>query len=752
MRRHSCSLKAGVGLILAALQLPLVAVVEISPDRSEIVVAADATKVVSFAAKELNDILAKSFGKSLPVVAVPTPGKSSVFLGPSAWSREAGISVESLPRDAFVIQSSPGKVFVVGRDNPRCDIERCLKEAGRSGDGERATLFGVYEFLERYAGVRFYFPGELGTIVPAVDKVVVPDGTTTVKPNFTARSVYMSQDGPAPGGTGRLYDKSWKALSWLRLRLQTVAIPCCHGQRGFCFPERFHSSHPEYFALLKKDGKLVRDAAEHCLGDNSQHMCHTSAIWDEVFEDCKAYLSGAKAETRGILRDWQKGEYGWTASFQLPYIDIMPQDGLQPCQCDACQKAYDKSTGQYATELIWGNTAKLARRLKSAGFKNFRLTQMAYPPYRDVPKCKLEPEICVQVAEIGPWACACPEQMESEIDEIRRWSDKLGTKVWMWTYPSKFGRKATPGVPDMAPRAWAKYYKATVPYAFGAFCETEGEKAIFHYLNYYVFAKIAWNPDLDVEALLDEHFRLMFGAAAPEIAEFYDDLERLWTTKVLTRWHKTVDGFDFEVAPMEELWADVYTREVRKKWQRLFDRAAEKTVNDPASSKRVAFVKAEFFDYHCGVFDRANNIDAVRDRYRALDPSKNLFPRMTEPLHLETADPKVMSGKLFPLKGKIKPGTRYRLSGVFRLKNVTPGKNMRGAKGCYFCGYAWRDLWFPKLGPVFTGTADWRFREYEFTTPPEGTPATRDPYFGFVLNRATGEAWIDCLTLEEIQE
>ena len=31
---------------------------------------------------------------------------------------------------------------------------------------EHATLFGVYEFLERFADCRFYFPGELGPSGP----------------------------------------------------------------------------------------------------------------------------------------------------------------------------------------------------------------------------------------------------------------------------------------------------------------------------------------------------------------------------------------------------------------------------------------------------------------------------------------------------------------------------------------------------------------------------------------------------------
>ena len=85
------------------------------------------------------------------------------------------------------------------------------------------------------------------------------------------------------------------------------------------------------------------------------------------------------------------------------------------------------------------------------------VTQMAYPPHRDVPQCSLPSNVWVMVAETGPWAEACPGEPEREMDEVRRWTEKLGHKIWMWTYPSKYGEKATPGV-----RIWRNIYTPAV--------------------------------------------------------------------------------------------------------------------------------------------------------------------------------------------------------------------------------------------------------------------------------------------------
>ena len=723
--------------------------VVIQADSSEIVLAEGASPVVSFAAEEMNGVFERAFGKRLPVVKTPTAGRTSIFLGDCEESRAAGIDVSSLGLDAFVIQACGDRIFIAGRDDPNLDIASAVAR-GRVGDGERATLFGVYEFLERHVGARFYFPGEMGTLVPRLRSFRVPAGRVAVEPAFTVRDIYMQEDGPVPGETNAAHRASWKALDSCRLRMQTQSVPCCHGQRGFSVPERFNKTHPEYFALLKgENGVPKRAVTDRLRTEFDAQLCHTSGVWDEFYLDCKSYLSGEPAEVRGIRNG--KGGFGWNRNFKGRFIDVMPQDSMKECLCEKCQAAYDKTAKNWASELIWGNTARLAHRLADDGFDCI-VTQMAYSPHRDVPRCELPSNVWVMVAETGPWGEACPGEPESEIAEVRRWTEKLGHKIWMWTYPSKFGRKATPGAPDMAPRAWARYYKRTVPYSYGAFCEAEGEKAIFHYLNYYVFSRIAWNADVDVEAVLAEHFDRMFGAAAPEMSRFYAELEEKWTQSVLHLWHEGEYRKDFRVSSDVRLWKTVYTREILDGWSRLFDTAESKVSGDGESLSRVQFIRREFLDHmksFSGRFLAESDPELGRRLYKAIPPEKNLFPPQTGPHHLVVTNAGGSAALNFPLKDRLKPGTRYRVSGVFRLKDVRPDAPKLDG-GCWFDGYVGRWRWFPNNRvAVYSGTIDWTYKAYEFTTPAE-LKLKKKPFFGFVMRRAVGEAWIDCLALEEL--
>ena len=142
----------------------------LAPDNTEVVIAPDAPKTVLFAVEELTNLLSQAYGCAVPVVTSPTPGKKGIYLGDSQWTRAAGIDVAALKRDAFTIVADASSVYIAGRDDPKEDTHNSVYSPHTgvwSQYHEHATLFGVYEFLERYAGVRMYFPGELGTIVPS---------------------------------------------------------------------------------------------------------------------------------------------------------------------------------------------------------------------------------------------------------------------------------------------------------------------------------------------------------------------------------------------------------------------------------------------------------------------------------------------------------------------------------------------------------------------------------------------------------
>ena len=149
----------------------------LEPGKIEVVVAANAPRPVSFASEELTNFLSRAFGTAVPVVSSPSEGKVSIVLGDNEWPRAAGIDIASSPRDAFAVKTSGNRVFIAGRDEnltPIKALEAC----------ERATLLGVYAFLEDYVGCRFYFPGPLGEIVPRLGRLELPDVDRLTTPDF----------------------------------------------------------------------------------------------------------------------------------------------------------------------------------------------------------------------------------------------------------------------------------------------------------------------------------------------------------------------------------------------------------------------------------------------------------------------------------------------------------------------------------------------------------------------------------------
>jgi hypothetical protein len=130
-------------------------------DKVEIVVPVT-NRVLAFAAAELQHFLKQGAGINAPVVKAPTGGKLALILGDNALSRAAGLDVKKLATEGFFIKRSGNHIFLLGEDDPDADPRKNRWRMWM----KRGTLTAVYDFLERFAGVRFYFPGEMGTVVP----------------------------------------------------------------------------------------------------------------------------------------------------------------------------------------------------------------------------------------------------------------------------------------------------------------------------------------------------------------------------------------------------------------------------------------------------------------------------------------------------------------------------------------------------------------------------------------------------------
>lgn len=573
--KHRAALDETKPLVLAVAGVPKV----------EIVVGSKPCPVAAFAAAELRTFLGQVMGGDVAVVPQPTGSLTAIFVGAQDGLGEDAVDVAALPRDAFVIKAAGNRIVIAGRDDPRVDPRRDLR-----GIYERATLFGVYEFLERFAGVRFYFPGPVGTVVPAQPDLRIPQADIYEEPDCDQRRVY-------PGPESRWFEPLDKEtatrtriLQSLRSREQTFYIPCCHGLSRRCLAERFGQSHPEWFALLPNG---TRDT-DMSLPGHHGHLCYRNpGLLDQIYRETEAYLLGKPAESVGMRVKSGAAVYDHN-SFQPGYVDLCPQDGLgeaQWCQMPECKRYWDEGK---QSELVWGMVVDIAQRLKKNGVPGC-VTCFAYSSYRQPPQLELPDNVLVEVCITGPWDDQLAARRQENDELILAWNAKSRSgKVWLWNYMSNYNGAVPEGVPPLSPRLVGQYYSRLAPHIRGAFNESEIGYWLFNYVNYYVFGKMMWNGGTDVEALLAEHHRLLFAAGAPPMATFFDRLERIWTKAFLGEVRETPLGPVRNKRSDREVWEEIFSEAVMAELGGYLTQAEALTANAPQARQRVRFFREAF--------------------------------------------------------------------------------------------------------------------------------------------------------------
>jgi hypothetical protein len=163
-----------------------------------VVTAVKPSPVAAYAVEELVTHVKKATGQQLPVVietAVSSGYASRIFVGVTDAARKQGIDVERLQLEEYVLRTVGPDLYVVGKElRPEAyhgtrplysePWNPLAMECVHSG-----TLLGVYEILEHDLGVRWLWPGELGTYVPRRSTLVLPAMDKTVKPRLVYRNL-----------------------------------------------------------------------------------------------------------------------------------------------------------------------------------------------------------------------------------------------------------------------------------------------------------------------------------------------------------------------------------------------------------------------------------------------------------------------------------------------------------------------------------------------------------------------------------
>ena len=577
-----------------------------------IVVAPGSAAGVRHAASELGRYLKKLLNVKVSFVSRPSSGeKITFFIGESEYSRQAGLRSSVLSRDGFIIKCTGRRIYILGKDAP--------VNVQRTDSGERGTLFGVYDFLERFCGIRFYFYDDRYIHIPSVKELSIPEAEIFERPDFEFRRVQIYEG--VHGNEKSFQEKIPGRIKWSNmLRMQTRDVPNCHGLSVLNYIERFGETHPEYFSLLS-NGRRHNDPAIPHPGQ----LCFSSGIRNEIYLDAKACLTGQKAASRGI-RSKYKG-VDWPNRHQKGYLfNIMPQDGMVACRCAACGPIFQQPTEQAASDFIWQFVAEVGFRLKKENVPGF-LSMMTYHYYRHVPRVKLPDNLVVMFAIHGPWAMHTPNYPKDH-QRLLEWNRKLNDKVYLWTYVNKHSALRMPGIPHSTPLAIGKFFKALRNDIHGAFLESETDFTIFNMLNYYVFAKTAWNGETDTDALLNEFYHNMFGKAAPHIKEFFTILENKWISQIAGRVIETPAG-PSSIPPSDyDLWNKIYPASVQKHLDQLLNKAESAVASGSAEAGHIAAVRKDFLDpviAACKTYNTRNATVAGQKFYFGSAPGKVLY-------------------------------------------------------------------------------------------------------------------------------
>lgn len=558
-----------------------------------IVVPKKATSRESFACEELKKYLLMIFeGISVEITDSPLHGASIIIGGPEHNEAAARyISEEAFDK---AVPGPEGMMIKSFGD----DVILIAGSSKNPNECERGTIYGVYEFLERFLGCSlsaYINPGVAGgEFVPSLDEKELR-GVEYIKPQAdlkyrTAIIQYADAAGNPvhefniPFADWLVKNRYNRILTWssvyesykkegmleeaerrgLRFTVghhesSQLFLPP-HGNEYF--PEHYEETHPEFYKLKANGERFKVD------GFYGQ--------W--IF--CSRNRRLIETVSNNII-DW---------IYKNPSVDIVafwPQDGVdEQCACEKCSKHSKVSNYTFFLNEV-------AKRV-SAVHPNVKIDMLVYVDLWNCPDGqKLEPSLIVDEAtwhSKGLRNAGNPDGsgiIGTVCEDLMKWH-KVGAEVvyydyYMGVYPAR--QRYIP-IADEVQALCRHYVKEGV---LGTATQIECFNLWNHIFNFFTFARTAYDTELSMEDNL-KVFSRIFGAAAPYVEEIIRMaescldgratimnagiylMEHIDREKVYALYEKALDSADSAAARnnvrmmrMEFRYTDVEVEENRKK-------------------------------------------------------------------------------------------------------------------------------------------------------------------------------------------
>ena len=491
-----------------------------------IVMAERPTKPVQLAAAELQYHVEKITGAKLPIVSdTATVEGNRILVGESKATGVLGLHNKDFKHQEYLVRCQPGLIVLMGKDEEdHSKLDYADADTFPDLCSEQGTCYAVYDFLEKFCDVRWYLPTELGLVCPKSDTLEVQGAEIRRAPHMKYRWI-TDRAYPADlcGETVLLAEptealsRREQALFWHRHRLGGMKYWCAHSFGSYY--ERFLSTHPEWFAQGYE-------------GEPPQVCYSNPELLQQVIQDARDYFDG-KGDDPGWMGD----------SFA-----IVPMDNTAMCQCPNCRavigdKGATRGIGQFSNDRIsnyhFGFVNAVAKEIKKSHPDKF-ISTLAYSDYAYPPTdIKLEPNISIQLClhARNMYLPVMPTVDQEMIDTWVAESKDRPKLLWLYyCFPSYMGAQLNNF------RCFPGFFAHTIVDQMQGYREA-GFSGIFYepsyiandqssplldQLEFYVTWKLADDPTLDGNALIDEFFERYYGSAAEPMKAFYELIEQTY--------------------------------------------------------------------------------------------------------------------------------------------------------------------------------------------------------------------------------
>lgn len=463
------------------------------------------TKNEALAAQVLQQYIREISGAMLPIVNDGEQGSAhEISIGKTNRIK----TPVKLNNDAFLIKTDGNHLVIYG-------------------EAEKATLYGVYHFLDAYLGCKKYSTDS--AFVPKSENILLKPINDLQEPQFTFRQVYYPQQ----------YNREYQ--DWHKLHhLEDEWGLWGHSFNKLVPASQYFATHPEYYALVNGERK-----------DTQLCLSHPEVL--KILTNNLAALIEANPDKK--------------------YWSVSQNDGLGYCTCPACAATDKKHGGPQGSLINFVN--KVAAKFPEQTISTLAYLYSKHPPQQLKPRSN----VSIMLSTIDLDRAKPIEQNPTSNgfrNDLAGWKN-ISRQVMIWDYVVQFTNYLSPFPNIETLRSNMNYFAKAG--AGGVFIQgTENSLGEFSALKSYVLAKLSWQPDMKNDAVFDDFMQTYYGKAAPFIQQYQ--------RRVSTELHKSNRMLDIYGEPTAE-WNTWLTPAQIDGYSTLLDQAEKAVINKETCLKRV---------------------------------------------------------------------------------------------------------------------------------------------------------------------